>query len=409
MVLDIVGILLTIVGILLVIAVPLVGFLYNRRKKLKAVYQVMWKKSSSLKPDDVLRGRPFYEYYYRREEDESIGKKISDKENVLVIGRPLAGKTRAVYQALTSLNKPRDVIIPKFYDITPESFSVPIYLKFWRNHILFIDDLHRFVELQNFEYLLKEFLGRKDTIVVATCRSGSEYEKAKNKMLEKGMDLAMTFKNPIEIQEVPADVGQSTAAEVGKSWEEVKFDGTIGSVFMPFSEMEKRFSECSRHEKAVMRAIKLLYISGIYEGNQVFPLEWIKVICKRYGLEGEAFEWSGWLEKLKDRELIKLEKNGVWAEETYLENVVTLEADRSNLDVFQEMVSTYLEVPAALFKLGNRAYDIGTIDLEKAAYMKIAIKAYEEAIKIYTKEEFPEIYPLVELSLRKVLDFCEGE
>jgi len=188
------------IGILLTITISLISFvwfLYKRRKKLKAIYRVMWKKSSSLKPDEVLGMRPFDEYYYLREEDELIGKKISDKENVLVIGRPLAGKTRAVYQALTSLNEPRDVIIPKFYDINPESFLTPTHLTFWRSHILFLDDLHRFVELQNFEHLLKEFLGREDTIVVATCRSGLEYEKTKNKMLEKGMDLAMTFKNPI--------------------------------------------------------------------------------------------------------------------------------------------------------------------------------------------------------------------
>ncbi len=81
----------------------------------------------------------------------------------------------------------------------------------------------------------------------------------------------------------------------------------------------------------------------------------------------------------------------------------------SMLDVFEEMGVTFSGKPDALFRLGNRAFEIGAIKLEKAAYMKVAIKAYEEALKIYTKEDFPEVYPIIAHNHRKLLEFCRGE
>lgn len=46
---------------------------------------------------------------------------------------------------------------------------------------------------------------------------------------------------------------------------------------------------------------------------------------------------------------------------------------------------------------------------DKDANCKLAIKAYVEALKVFRKEEFPEIYPLVEQNLRRCLNFCRGE
>jgi hypothetical protein len=36
------------------------------------------------------------------------------------------------------------------------------------------------------------------------------------------------------------------------------------------------------------------------------------------------------------------------------------------------------------------------------------MRAYEEALKVFTKEEFPETYPLVEGNLRRLIDFCKS-
>ena len=125
------------------------------------------------------------------------------------------------------------------------------------------------------------------------------------------------------------------------------------------------------------------------------------------------------------------------------------------MQVLEEMSGVFADVPDALVLLGNKAWDIGTVKLEKAEFMKIAIAAYEEALEVYTRDrypmdyggtqnnlgaaysilaeveakaencrraigsyeealkvftesEYPEIFSFVERNLKLVRDFCEG-
>ncbi|MCJ7459122.1 MAG: tetratricopeptide repeat protein, partial [candidate division Zixibacteria bacterium] len=397
-ILGLIGIVLGLVGIFVTIIVPLIGYFYHKSKKFKALYHVIWKKSSSLKPDEVLGERPYKEYYYLRPEDELIGKCLKNKSNVLIIGSPLSGKTRAAYQALISLNKRCNVLIPRCDNINLETFIFPKNFRFWRHRIILIDDLHRFVEQQNFEHLFK-VAKDNSAIIVSTCRGEIEYQKVKNKMAEKGMDLEKIFCEVIELKRISEDEGKKIAGRVEIKWDEVKFDGTVGSIFMRLLEMEKRFDECDNFEKTILRGLRDLYLCGIFEERQVFPLEWIKIVAKKEELEGKDFEWTGWLEKLKSKEFIILEKDKVRAEEVYLEYIVKPKEKQPALELFRETYSAFSGVPAALFALGNRACDLGDIRLEKAEYLKIAIKAYEEALKVYTLERFPMQYAVTQNNL----------
>ena len=387
-----------IIGILSAILIALVGFIYNRNRKIKAYYEVVWRKSSSLKPKEVLGMRPFDSYYYHRPEDDLIGESLDKEENVLIIGPPLSGKSRAAYQALRKLSKPHDVIVPKCTDIDRGNFLFPKHLNFWRPRIILFDDLHRLVEQRNFECLF-EAARENNAIIIATCRSGMEYQKAKNKMLDKNMDLETIFANSIELKKISEDTGRKIANEVEINWDKVRFDGTIGSIFMRLIEMERRFDECTGVEKTILRAIKNLYICGVYRENQVFPLDWIRTLAKQVGLEGKDFEWSAWLENLENTELIALVKDGVQAEEVYLEYLVTPKSEMPNLDIFQQTLVTFSGVTEALFRLGTRVYAVGTTQLKKAEYMKTAIKAFEEALKFYTLERFPADYALTHNNL----------
>ena len=392
-------IILGVIGILLAIAVPLAAFIYKRRKLLNSIYDVKWKSTAKLKPNEVMgeRGSPrtgFRDYYSEREEDDLILAKIESRENVLIVGSPLAGKTRAAYQAFKKLSKPHDVIIPKCDDITPETFLVPRNWKLWRSRILFLDDLHKFVEKKGFERLLRAFLD-SDILIVATCRSGIGYKKIEAKIGGGDIDPTMIFGGSgIELKTITEEEGEKIADAVNILWADVKFNfnGTVGSIFLPLREMEIRFGQCAREEKTILRAIKMLFDSGIYKEKQFFPLDWIKITCSNKGLEGEDYEWSNWLERLKEKEFVKLKADGLWVEEVYLEDIVKLETEETKLQVLEVMSGVFADVPEAIFLLGNKAWDTGTVELEKAEFMKIAIEAYEEVLEVYTCDRFPKDY-----------------
>ena len=372
-------ILLAVIGILLAILIPLIKFLYDRNKKINAFYEIVWEKSSSLKQNKLLRGRPFSKYYYQRPQDDLLRQLLIDKKNILVIGSPLAGKTRAVYQALTHLNKPYDIIIPNCVDIDIESFLLPKHIMFWRPKLIIIDDLHRFVENKNFNHLFKISM-ESNIIVIATCRSGIEYKKVKKIMLDNNIAIETIFDdNIIEYDKITKEIGNEIANEAGIDWNKVKFTGTIGSIFMHLGEMERRFDGCSDSEKTILRNIKKLYISGIYERKYSFPLNCIKIVNKKTGLILENFKYDKWLDSLEEKEFLKFQEDMVLIDEIYLENIVILK--KTDLAIFEEMKSIFLKIPDVLFKIGKHAYEKGIVELEKAEYMNIAIQAYEEALK----------------------------
>lgn len=373
-----------VIEIIVPIFIALCGFFYYR-KRLRRYYEVIWKKSSSLKPNTLLKGRPFDpEFYYERPEDKEIRKAIEKKENVLIIGMTLAGKTRAIYQAFTAINKSFDVTIPRCVNINFESFFVPKHFKFWRGRILLLDDLHRFVEVQNFEHLLRSFL-EKNTVVIALCRSRIEYEKTKNMMTEKGMELSTIFgENVIEFPLVSETEGRDIAEKVGKDWGEIKFNRTIGSIFMPLEEMERRFDQSNGEEKAILRSIRLLYFSGIYEEKQFFPLGWIKSVCyRKYQMGKREFEWSGLIERLEKKEFITLKQDKIWVDEVYPETIIKMETEIPISDILNGMLTIFSNDLNALFRLGKRAHDIGTFDT-----LDVAVKAYEEALSLNPKNVF---------------------
>ncbi len=352
--------------------------------------------STSLGKDEILGSRPFNEYYYTRLEDEKVRDCLDGEKSVLIVGPPLGGKTRMVYEALRK-SKKYDLIIPRSTDIDIESFILPRQTKFWKPKLMFIDDLHRFAEQQNFEYMFE--ICRKNKInLIATCRSEIEYKKTTKRMLDKNLDLETgIFDQIIKVNEISEQQGKEIAENVDRHWNKIRFNKTVGSIFMPLAEMNKRFKECTSEEKSVLRAVKKLYICGVYEEDQIFQLDQIKKVSENEGIKKEKYQWEELIKKLCEKEFTKIKERDIdriWAEEVYLEDIVEL--NHSELSVFEEILSIFAETPEALFKIGNRAYEIGSINIQRAKYMKIAIKAFQNALKITTVEQFPMDYAMTQ-------------
>jgi len=208
-------------------------------------------------------------------------------------------------------------------------------------------------------------------------------------MLDKNINLETEiFDEIIELKEICEEQGKEIAETVGWNWNETRFNRTIGSIFMPLAEMNKRFSECTPEEKSILKAIKKLYICGVYDEGQIFQLDQIKIVSENEGMKKEKYQWEELMTNLCKKEFIKIDEKGldkIWVEEAYLEGIVKL--NYSDLRIFEELLQTFKQFPEELFKIGSRAYEIGSVVLQKAKYMKIAIEAYQNALEIRNEKK----------------------
>ena len=75
----------------------------RKRHRIREKYFKAIAKSNDIMPRALLDDRPYHEYYYQRPEDDGIRKALEAKQNVLIKGSPLAGKSRAAFEALKNL------------------------------------------------------------------------------------------------------------------------------------------------------------------------------------------------------------------------------------------------------------------------------------------------------------------
>ena len=380
-------VILTILGIIATLAAPAAGYVIKLRKEYKNYFSVIWKSSKKLKAKDLLGERPVGDFYYTRKIDNIIFRTIERRRNLLIIAPPLSGKTRAVFNALKQLKNPVHVLVPR--SVHMASFQFPKDFIFWKPKLIFIDDLQYYIERQDSFHLLFREAKERGIPIAATCHSGREYKKVRNKMVEQNLDIDIIFgEDIIELEKISAEEGKMVSEKLGMKWDTVRFNGTIGSIFMRLSEMERRFDDCDNIEKTILRSLRYLYKSGIYEENSIFRLEWIKKAATLFELEGRDFEWTGWLKNLEDKEFTKIaRRNKIWAEDAYLEFVVKPEVEIMQTDIFESMTEVFSDNTEVLQMIGERAYDLGIVDTQIGDYMKIAIGAFERVLAQIDKDK----------------------
>ena len=392
----------------------------NTQKNSESYY-VLWEIASSLKRNKLLMVRDFNDYYYERDEDQKIRNSINNGENVLVIGRPLSGKTRAIYEAIIRTSDCQ-IAIPKegknIQFIKPSSDS--------RKKIIVFDDLNYFTkDLWCAKYLFGD-LEENNVQIVATCRSGKELIDTINDLDKNQIDFSMLFSknNIIELTNIPCDEGKKIAEITKKNWDEREFDGTIGSIFMSINNMRCRFNGFSSEKKVlkdILITTSLLHKCGLYKEKQVFSLEWMKIVCdKHFGFKMILSEWENSLSELEQNHFIKNEiHNRVCVEEVYLERLFTptipisdLVLFRNMIDYFSEYPEVFFDCPEVLFRFANNAYYvIGIADDKKAKLHYLAKTVCENAIKKTPNRsiEYAHFQKLLGISYRVISEMNEKD
>lgn len=231
------------------------------------------------RPDD-LRKRPFYPFYAHRSaapqdapgdtplqytEDDLVGS-LRSGLGVLLVGPPLDGKSRTLYQVIASMDG-YTVLMPLRDKPTPshEAFS----LLSRERVVLLVEDLNSYVGAA---VDLIEFCARLDQhartrVVAATCRDGPELGAVKESV---GASLRRFYEDvPRKLRLLPlsdADRG-NLARSIGSDWDPalVGFFPTPGSIAMarPLQAMRLRFDALSPERKDILRTVKLLAFAGV--------------------------------------------------------------------------------------------------------------------------------------------------
>jgi tetratricopeptide (TPR) repeat protein len=352
-----------------------IGYLVRRREVHKSYYSVTWKLSKYLKPSDLLAERPFEDYYESRDFDDQISEALGKHQNILIKGIPLAGKSRAIYEALKNNKESFDVLIPRCREINPDSFVIPYRARLWRKGVVIFDDLQRFVEQPGFGYLVSEISKRK-YIIIASSRTGASFQLVECKFAGEGLALDSFFgRNVIEILLVDEDIAKKIAQNLRKDWEKISFNGTIGSIFMELFTMKTRFSNALNDEKTILRSIQKLYRCGVFLERGTFRQEWIR----RISLCNDII-WTRSLETLQLNEFIKVKKEDISIEPVYIEEIITPFPEKGPRDLCDELANIFENDPYVLLRIGNRLQDLGRASKNVVDFIKDAIVIYRKVL-----------------------------
>ncbi len=376
-----IGLLISIIGLVLSILVSMLAF-FRKRRELYNYYSVIWKNSRKLAPKEILGERPCEEFYMKRTVDDLLLSRLENRQNILIIGQPLSGKTRAVYNAFKTSAKKYYVLVPRC--VPMPVFQIPTDYFFRKNKVIFIDDLQHYIEKQDNYHLLFRQAHIKNIPIIAACHSGKEFTKVKNKLTEQNLNIDIIFGSGLaEVEKITAETGRHVAEKLGMKWDSIKFNGTIGSIFMRLSEMERRFDNCDIVEKTVLRVLRNLYFAGITDDNNVIRTEWIKKASAKFELSAKEFEWAGWLKSLEEKEFFKvLPGSKVWVEDAYLEHVVKPETDESMYEIFRKAIDIFFDDYEVLQFVGETIYDHALDDPQFLEYMNLAIEAFKRELEL---------------------------
>ncbi len=162
--------------------------------------------------------------------------------------------------------------------------------------------------------------------------------------------------------------------------------------------------------KVLICECKVKYNPGIYKQfkDLYSSIEPTKSAYELLPVLGE--EITKHLEKEAKAEAFFITGNIYWVLSNYKERA---ENCKKAIKAYEEALKVFtkeefpIDYAMTQNNLGNAYRTLAEVE-DKAENCKKAIKAYEEALKVFTKEEFPEIYLLVEHNLRVLRHFCRG-
>ena len=213
--------------------------------------------------------------YIEREEEQIARNALELYGGVVIIGKPLSGKTRLAWQLLR--DRPEVIVVIPRSNEPPTSFEASSFAD--NEVILFFDDLHRTVQTMRpllWQERLADASGQH-CLLICTTRDGDDWTRLEEQQaplldsLERH-DCCVFISGAFhQGRDLSKKQGRRLAIALGiaKHEFERRFDGTPGSLVLDLDEMRRRYERLrneSRGDVAMSRlldAAKLLYVSNV--------------------------------------------------------------------------------------------------------------------------------------------------
>lgn len=193
--------------------------------------------------------------------EDDLAKALYTGESILVIGKPLEGKTRTLYEVCRRLHD--FVIVRPRTDLAPNDDAVELFA---RKNVLFVLD-----DLQFYTAAAAEFSKLRDRVeaiaakvsVVATCQQGSALEQVAFGVSGPIRRIFESFTLKIILNNA-SDLDKQTLKQAIGEKSDMIFP-TLGSICMreAFELMRRRFDGLPNETKDCFRAIILLFSAGV--------------------------------------------------------------------------------------------------------------------------------------------------
>ena len=321
---------------------------------------------------------PFYSYYVpealRRLFDD-VKERLKTSEDVLIIGQPLAGKTRMALEAIRAVLPNYNVLEPNPNEIDrlsdkeiPHFF--PLFCK--PRVVLWLDDLEQYAKPKLEAFVRRFEIETASLLIVATCHL-EEFFRVEDAGEDLGQIRDYRLGKPFMIPPLQdGDILEFVSnVESEQPLKIEEHDGTIGSVVHEISLVLRRFNLLDNTSRSIMRVLLLCLNAGILEVEERF----LRKCCEEIlGVKLDEWKLRKALSKL-DQSGFTERENGVKASHNIYLSDRFQKIKRSELrDELTKLVSLLAEEQlseklihlASSFEYGFQDYETAEIILKRA-------------------------------------------
>ena len=327
-----------------------------------------------------LRRQFYKEAYEKRMYDDEIYSLFREKQNLLLIGNALAGKTRSLIELLKRIKNESEskiLYVPRVKNFPNQ--KIEIIKDNSISKIVFFDDIDRYYELDGVNYLIKTLI-EQGCQVIATCKTGPEY---KNFKINSSSQIKDIF-NIVHIQKKKFSQEELIllAHKLEVNLSESEYDGNIGSLLLPITKMRERYDNLKNENNYVghiavnfLKALKGLNFASNFHRKGIFDIGKMKDLCLRLTLGKHA--GFNYMSNTKIEDALLKAKRKIDAEK--------IEKFYKHSDEALKLLSSDIE-NLNFINLKNNLVEVEEVYLEKIVDYS-SIQAYKNINYFYNKNE----------------------